>query len=186
MYVPEIRFCDSNDLSAILDLNAESPWPWPEAVIKNDFSPDADGELTYIGAFSHEAENLLGFAVLGRESSSVTASPALRTFNNGSNILALNNKTGNLMLLIVDRKYRRRGIASQLIMAVGDCAVYLGFKTLTLRVRRSNIPAQNLYKKFNFYSSTGLRADKNNAVIRGYYSDGEDALVMTARLPLKI
>ena len=83
------------------------------------------------------------------------------------------------MSLLVSRRFRRRGVASQLVMAAGDCAGYLGFKTLILRVRRTNIPAQNLYHKFNFEFP-------KNFVIRGYYSDGEDALVMSARLPLNL
>lgn len=186
MYVPDIRFCDDKDLNAILNLNAESPWPWPESVIKYDFSPASTNELTYIGAFSHPStqqfaskpingdkreargDMLLGFAVLGREKDKEN------TFMSG--------RTGILMQLIVDRKYRRRGIASQLIMAVSDCADYLGYKNLALRVRRSNMPAQNLYKKFNFHSALKGAAD----IIRGYYSDGEDALVMTAHLPLNM
>ena len=165
MYLPEIRFCEADDLQAVLNLNAESPWPWPEAIIKYDFSPASNQELSYIGAFSNtENKELLGLAVIGRERD------LKRNFQ-------IDAKTGVLMSLLVARRCRRRGVASQLIMAAGDCAGYLGFKTLILRVRRSNIPAQRLYNKFNFTLP-------KNAVIRGYYSDGEDALVMAASLPL--
>ena len=166
MYLPEIRFCEAEDLQAVLNLNAENPWPWPEAIIQYDLSPASNQELSYIGAFSNNTENneLLGLAVIGRERD------LKRNFQ-------IDAKTGVLMLLLVARRCRRRGVASQLIMAAGDCAGYLGFKTLILRVRRSNIPAQRLYNKFNF-------AFPKNAVIRGYYSDGEDALIMSASLPL--
>lgn len=170
MYVPDIRFCEDKDIPAILRLNADSPWPWPESVIRYDFSPASTNELTYIGAFSSSeamSNICLGFAVLGRD-------------NDNNKNAFMNSGTGVLMQIIVDRKYRRRGIASQLIMAVSDCADYLGYKNLSLRVRRSNIPAQNLYKKFNFYSSLNEAA----YIIRSYYSDGEDALIMTAHLPL--
>lgn len=41
---------------------------------------------------------------------------------------------------------------------------------ITLEVRASNTPAQNLYKKFNF---------KKEGIRKGYYSDnGEDAIIM--------
>ena len=163
MYLPEIRFCEPNDLQAVLKLNAESPWPWPESIINYDFSPASNNELSYIGAFAANQE-LLGLAVIGRE----------RDLKQDFKIDA---KTGVLMSLLVSRRFRRRGVASQLVMAAGDCAGYLGFKTLILRVRRTNIPAQNLYHKFNFEFP-------KNFVIRGYYSDGEDALVMSAGLPL--
>ena len=44
---------------------------------------------------------------------------------------------------------------------------------ITLEVRASNIPAQNLYKKFNF---------KEEGIRKGYYSDnGEDAIIMWKR-----
>ena len=44
---------------------------------------------------------------------------------------------------------------------------------ITLEVRASNIPAQNLYKKFNF---------KEEGMRKGYYSDnGEDAIIMWKR-----
>ena len=155
MYLPEIDFLTFEDLPAILRLNAEVPYSWPESVIRSDLTQDSQNEAAYIGAFAATAEApLLGYAVLGRE-----------------------NRAGLLMWLLVDRAYQRQGIGSQLLLAVSDCAVYMNFRVLRLRVRKSNVGAIALYESMSF------RAER---VRQGFYSTGEDALVMSARLPLKM
>ena len=118
MYLPEIDFLTFNDLPGILRLNASVSWSWPEEVIKSDLTQNSENETTYIGAFATTTEaSLLGYAVLGRE-----------------------KRMGVLMSLIVDRKFQRKGIGMQLLFAVSDCAMYLNFKRLILRVRKSNYP----------------------------------------------
>ena len=154
MYAPEIDFLTFENLPEILRINAESSCSWPEEVIRSDLRKDSNSETTYIGAFATTAEApLLGYAVLGRE-----------------------KREGLLMALVVDSIYRRRGIGRQLIIATGDCAVYLNFKRLRLKVRKSNSAAIALYTQMSFIGET---------VRRGYYSNGEDAIIMSARLPLK-
>lgn len=153
MYLPEIDFLTFEDLPGILRLNAASLYSWPEEVIRADLEQDSQNETTYIGAFATTTEaQLLGYAVLGREI-----------------------RTGILMSLLVDRAYQRRGIGTQLMLAVSDCAMYLNFKRLRLRVRKSNAAAIALYSQMSF---------TKERVRQGYYSNGEDALVMSARLPL--
>ena len=155
MYVPEINFLTLNDLPGILRINAGLSWSWPEEVIKSDLNQDSDNETTYIGAFATTLEApLLGYAVLGRE-----------------------KRSGVLMALLVDKHFQRRGIGSQLLLAVSDCAVYLNMRRLLLRVRKSNIPAIALYSTMMF---------KSERVRQGYYSNGEDAIVMSAKLPLTL
>ena len=162
MFVPEIRFCDLKDLPALLELNAASACPWPERVIRNDLRPESDVGITYLGAFATSPDAaLLGYAVLGRDSGQGGGSAA---------------NAGLLMGLIVRARYRRRGIGSQLLLAVADCAKYLGFTRLRLRVRRSNDAAQALYRSMSFAP---------DGVSRGYYSNGEDAILMSAPLPFK-
>jgi len=67
--------------------------------------------------------------------------------------------------------YRRQGIGCRLL-AESLLEVYeMGVCQCYLEVRRSNLAAQNLYKKFGF---------KITSVRNGYYRDnGEDALIMT-------
>jgi ribosomal-protein-alanine N-acetyltransferase len=70
----------------------------------------------------------------------------------------------------VERSYRRRGIGRLLLQAVIDEAEHQGLERVTLEVRKSNQPAQLLYRRMGF-TTRGIR--------KGYYSDnGEDALVM--------
>ncbi len=77
---------------------------------------------------------------------------------------------GRISTLAVGPAYRNRGIAKALMLTMAKWAIKSGIQWLTLEVRRSNLVAQNLYKKFGFYKV---------AVREGYYSDNnEDAIVM--------
>jgi ribosomal-protein-alanine N-acetyltransferase len=67
--------------------------------------------------------------------------------------------------------HRRRGIGRRLLLQLAEVALELGSTRMTLEVRVSNEPAQQLYRSFGF-NVAGRRV--------AYYSDdGEDALVMT-------
>ena len=69
---------------------------------------------------------------------------------------------------------RRQGVARLLLRKVVDEARRQNITRLLLEVRKSNLPAQQLYEVMGF-STTGVR--------KGYYSDnGEDALAMTLEL----
>ncbi len=66
--------------------------------------------------------------------------------------------------------FRRRGIGEAILKALMAEAHRMGIDRMTLEVRASNIPAQNLYKKLGFVE-VGVR--------KGYYSDNnEDAIIM--------
>ena len=82
---------------------------------------------------------------------------------------------GLLMNLVVLTEYRRRGIGAQLVVAVAECAFDMGFPELVLRVRYLNTAAIALYR------SLGFKAD---ATRESYYSNGDAAQYMSARLPL--
>ena len=155
MYLPEIDFLSYDDLPGILRLNAGSVYAWPEEVIRQDLGQGSNNEATYIGAFATTAEApLLGYAVLGRE-----------------------KRAGLLMWLLVDGKYQRQGIGTQLLLAVSDCAQYMNMRILRLRVRKSNAGAIALYSGLSF---------RQERVREGYYSNGDDAIVMSAVLPLRL
>lgn len=78
---------------------------------------------------------------------------------------------GDITNVAVDADYRRQHIGSSLIEAMLKVASDMKLELLTLEVRRSNIAAQNLYKKYGF-EEIGMR--------KGYYSDNkEDAIIMT-------
>lgn len=77
---------------------------------------------------------------------------------------------GELGNVAVDEDHRGRGIGSELIQAVMECAHERGVREIFLEVRKSNVRAQDLYKTFGF-SEVGRR--------KNYYLEPlEDALVM--------
>ncbi len=84
---------------------------------------------------------------------------------------------GQLQILKVacDPRYRRRGIARTLLAQLASDARDLGATECTLEVRVSNAGAQGLYRALHL-RDVGTRPR--------YYSDGEDALIMTGPLPL--
>ncbi len=69
---------------------------------------------------------------------------------------------------------RRQGVARAMLRNLIESAAKRGLRRMTLEVRRSNDPAQTLYRSMGF-EVCGLR--------KGYYSDnGEDAWLMERTL----
>lgn len=77
---------------------------------------------------------------------------------------------GHVKDLAVHPEYRRRGIARRLLARALVDLDDAGAVRAELEVRRSNDAARALYDEFGF-ERRGLRS--------GYYTDGEDAIVMT-------
>ncbi len=124
--------------------------PWPRSVIERDLA----GETPYLYLGAWGASRLLGFAVLtGKEKKAALANIA---------VLPL---------------YRRRGIATQLLLGMSETALSLEFTRMILSVRVGNTGAMAFYKKSGFRL---VRRERN------YYSDGEDALELEALLPLSL
>lgn len=79
---------------------------------------------------------------------------------------------GHVTTIAVDPAWHRHGIGTRLLLTLAHEAIDRGTLTMTLEVRLSNKPAQEMYKRFGF-TAVGVR--------KGYYGDtGEDALVMWA------
>ena len=155
MFLPEIRFCGPDDVPAIIEANGLSLYPWPDAVIARDLAASSleqtREDLSYLGAFSRgSGARLLGYAVMGHEAG-----------------FAL------LMGLMVLPRYRRRGIGTQLVLAVAECARSMGRTRLILRVGEANAPARALYEGLSF---------RRGATRAHYYSDGENAVEMALSL----
>jgi ribosomal-protein-alanine N-acetyltransferase len=80
----------------------------------------------------------------------------------------------HILNVATDPHYRRKGIATAMLLYLHQAALRRGRKVAFLEVRRSNLTAQQLYAKFG-YRPVGKRTD--------YYSDThEDAIIMTADL----
>jgi ribosomal-protein-alanine N-acetyltransferase len=100
-----------------------------------------------------------------------TPEPKVRQYIVGFTGIWLMADEAHITNIAVAQEYRRRGIGELLLIAIIDMARELKAATMTLEVRISNIPAQNLYSKYRFIK-TGVR--------RGYYLDNkEDAVIMS-------
>ncbi|MDF1557575.1 MAG: ribosomal protein S18-alanine N-acetyltransferase [ANME-2 cluster archaeon] len=80
---------------------------------------------------------------------------------------------GRIFTLAVEERCRGRGVGTQLINRICDVLTEKGATVASLEVRMSNIPAQHFYLRHGFVPAW---------VERGYYTDGEDALVMKKEL----
>jgi len=82
-------------------------------------------------------------------------------------------RKGHVVSIAVMPQARRRGVAQAVINKALEGMKYYRAKQAFLEVRVTNEPAISLYKKLDFEISK---------TINGYYSDGEDAYVMTKKL----
>ena len=95
---------------------------------------------------------------------------------NGSEILGYAgmysiHPEGYILNIAVDEKFRGHKIGSKMVLNLLNHAKNLGLEFLSLEVRKSNIAAINLYKKFGF---------KGIAVRKDFYDKPkEDAVIMT-------
>ncbi len=72
--------------------------------------------------------------------------------------------------IAVDPGHRRHRVGERLLVALIDEAMKRGARWITLEVRKSNLGAQALYRKYGF---------KDIGIRKNYYSDNrEDAIVM--------
>lgn len=82
-------------------------------------------------------------------------------------------RKGHVVSIAVMPKGRRKGVATALLKAAMEGMLHYKAKQIFLEVRVTNQAGIELYKKL------GLEVSRT---ISGYYSDGEDAYVMTKRL----
>lgn len=79
----------------------------------------------------------------------------------------------HILNVAVHPRMRRKGIANQLMSNAIAEAKAKGAQMVTLEVRRSNLPARSMYRKFGF---------EERRLRRNYYGAGEDAIVMELKL----
>jgi len=82
-------------------------------------------------------------------------------------------RKGHVVSIAVLPQGRRKGVAHALMTRAIKGMQYYKAKLCYLEVRVTNEPGVSLYKKLGFEASR---------TIHGYYSDGEDAYVMTKKL----
>jgi len=86
---------------------------------------------------------------------------------------SVENTACHILSIAVIPEYRRKGIGSMLLNYLIKIAKEKGLNSIILEVKENNMPAINLYKKFNF-KQIGYR--------KNYYLDGKDAIVMKLEL----
>lgn len=79
----------------------------------------------------------------------------------------------DIVNIAVHPDYRKFGIGSKLISSFIELGRNEDWYKITLEVRESNLPAQNLYKKYNF-EIDGIRKEyytdnKENAILMSFY-----------------
>jgi len=79
----------------------------------------------------------------------------------------------HLANIAVHPQERRKGVGSQLLKAILEIGKEVRCQKIFLEVRKSNIQAQNFYRKFGFV---------HTLTQKGYYHDGEDALLLEKKL----
>ncbi len=83
------------------------------------------------------------------------------------------NKICHILSLAVLPEYRGKSIGSALLRYLIDLVKIRGISSIILEVKKDNVVAINLYKKFGF-KTIGYR--------HKYYRDGSDALIMKLNL----
>lgn len=85
-------------------------------------------------------------------------------------------KKGHIVSVAVLSQHRRKGIGQALVIRAMENMQLYNAKQCFLEVRATNTTAINLYEKLGFQVTR---------TIRSYYADGEDAYVMSWKLPIK-
>ncbi len=132
------------DIPAVLEIERRSfPTPWPR------------------DAYEHELDhNRTAIYLVARREGAVVGYAGMWVVMDEAHITTIAVHPG----------LRGQGIGERLLIALIDRAGERGARWVQLEVRRSNLVAQSLYRKYGF-RDVGVR--------RHYYSDnGEDALVM--------
>ena len=114
---------------------------------------------------------------LNGPASSVYLKATLKGIIAGYGVLGMERDDAHLMNLAVLPEYRRHGIALQLMAAFNEISIEWNCKKMCLEVRSTNIIARNFYASLGFVYSSRLKS---------YYANGEDALILVARIPLKL
>ena len=82
--------------------------------------------------------------------------------------------SGHIISIAVRNEFRRRGVGTRLLTEIMQVLQEKRLRQVDLEVRASNLPAQKFYRKLGFQES---------GLIRQYYHDREDAVIMSRKLP---
>jgi len=153
-----IRRCTTDDLEGVIKVNEkELPEDYPYFFYKSILDNYPEGFL--LACHRKNPDKVVGY-IMWR----IERTPSKKS-------LKLINK-GHLVSIAVNKKYRRKGIAKELLAQSMPAIKKYEIKEYVLEVRVSNYSAINLYKKFN-YETQGIK--------KKYYKDGENAYFMSVK-----
>jgi ribosomal-protein-alanine N-acetyltransferase len=121
-----------------------------------------------IADFFHQSPNYF-FVAVSTSATSKSTDEKLIGFVGG----AIRGGRGHISGIAVDKEYRNRKVGEKLINALERKFIDGAFETVTLEVRRSNWDAIRFYEKQGY---------KPSYIVKGYYADGEDALVYAKKI----
>ena len=151
-----IRNATDRDLPRIIEIERLAfPAPWTIASFQRELTLPFSRIMVALPEASHEH---------GRDDSSAIAGYLCRW---------LIADECHILNIAVHPESRRLGIGTVLIAEAINEARSAGAAVVTLEVRRSNLPARQLYRKFEF---------EERRLRRHYYGPGEDAIIMELRL----
>jgi len=146
----EIRAATERDLAAILEIeHLAFPAPWSLKSFQHELSLPFS-RLTVAARRGLDSDDIAGFLCRW-----------------------LIEDECHILNVAVHPEYQRAGIGSRLLTEAIAEARGKGVVFVTLEVRRSNLAARHLYRKFSF---------EERRLRRHYYGPGEDAIVMELQL----
>ncbi len=150
-----IRTVEAGDLGQVLEINRKSfVLPYSSSIFREFFR-----EHRYAFLVADLDGQVVGYSM-----SRVLRKLSLR----GLSV----RRIGHIMSIAVDPPYRRRGIGKQLLRESIEVLEENDAEEIRLEVRVTNRLAIKIYKSFGF---------KEERILPGYYSDGEDAILMVRR-----
>jgi ribosomal-protein-alanine N-acetyltransferase len=143
---------EEGDVEEIISIERDSfPTPWSASIFRSEITSPISHLLVGRRSGDRRGRCVAGYVVYWRVVDEV-----------------------HLHNIAVRRDLRRQGIATRLLKEAMRRSRSEGAQSVTLEVRRSNVPAQRFYEKLGFWVG-GVRS--------GYYTDTrEDALIMWADL----
>ena len=162
-----IRRAENLDLERVMQIEHESfPTPWPYDLLIQHMSED--------GFLVAEIETMLiGYIIVGMKVPSLFSRLERRTLQLLRAEELPEPKVGHVMNIAVDPRFRRHGLGRELLRHGMDYLKNLGADEVELEVRVDNEPAIALYNQFGFEVTER---------IRNYYSNGDDAFLMNAKV----
>lgn len=144
---------------------------WAHYIVLRDkkIAEEREAALAKAAPEPEKPHRLFPLSLLPGRSATTTPSPNLASIIGFAGLWLMVDEA-HITTIAMHPDYRRLGLGEFMLVSLIDIAYSIGAKWVTLEVRVSNYPAQNLYRKYGFHEA-GLR--------HRYYSDNqEDALIM--------